>query len=81
MTVNLEDLAEEGASSPVPDPRQIPATFQVRLVRCFACGGHGHDPSKWASLWGGACWVCGGWGSRQEDAWKLRGPLAPPPSR
>lgn len=88
---SLEDLAEEGAASDVSAPtsfaeqlmaKQTHAIENVaKLVRCVFCQGHGTDPSKWAHLWGGACWVCGGWGSRREGAWKMRGPLAPHPSR
>lgn len=90
MTENLESLAEEGMQE-WPAEQERPSEFSQRilqaqknvmkLVRCDFCKGHGVDPSKWAGLWGYACWVCGGWGSRKEGPLKIRGPLAPHPNR
>ena len=81
MSETLEALAEEGANATFTERILEAQRGVARLVRCAFCGGHGQDPSKWAGLWGGACWVCGGWGSRKEGPFCLRGPLAPHPNR
>ena len=81
MTESLEALAEEGAATAVTSRLEQAARNVAKLVRCWQCAGHGQDPSRFGFLWGGACWVCSGWGSLIEGTYKLRGPLAPHPSR
>lgn len=74
----LEEMAEAAADDIAGRPQAKP----VSITTCLACFGTGLDRrSRWAYLWGGWCWVCGGWKVVEGEPLQMRGPFAPRPGR